>query len=90
MTAFADLVTLCRQLEARPGRLDKRRLVAEFLRAVEPGEVEIAVAFLTARPFPSSDPRVLNVRGLPPAPVAETPSLTLDDVASAFAAVADA
>src|SRR5262249_36226826 len=73
------------------GRLEKRRLVAEFLRAVAPEEVPAAVAFLTARPFPASDPRVLSVRGLPAvAHDAAAPALSLGDVADAFAAVAEA
>ncbi len=56
--------------------------MSEFLSAVEPDEVGIAVAFLTGRAFPSSDPRVLGVRGLPEAgPPAGEPSLTLADVA---------
>ena len=90
MTLFADFVTLGRRLEATPGRLDKRRLVADFLRAVDPSEVESAVAFLTGHPFPTSDPRVLGVRGLPRGvPTGTGPPLTLGDVAAAFAAVAE-
>src|SRR5262245_34088614 len=65
MTPFSEVVSLCRRLEANRGRLEKRRLVAEFLRQVRPDEIEHAVAFLTGRPFPASDPRVLSVRGLP-------------------------
>jgi DNA ligase 1 len=91
VTAFAEFAALGRTLEATPGRLDKRRLVAEFLRAVEPSEVGLAVAFLTGHPFATSDPRVLGVRGLPRGlPPAAGPSLTLDDVGSAFVAVAEA
>ena len=91
MTAFADFAALGRRLEATPGRLDKRRLVADFLGAVAPGEVALAVAFLTGHPFPTADPRVLGVRGLPrgvPAPAGST--LTLGDVGDAFATVAEA
>ena len=91
MTAVHRLAALCASLEKTPGRLDKLRLVSEFLSAVEPDEVGTAVAFLTGRAFPSSDPRVLGVRGLPEAgPPAGEPSLTLADVAAAFAAVAEA
>jgi ATP-dependent DNA ligase I len=91
VTAFADFAALGRRLEATPGRLDKRRLVADFLRRVAPDEVGLAVAFLAGRPFPSSDPRVLGVRGLPPeVPAGAGPSLTLGDVGDAFAAVAEA
>jgi DNA ligase 1 len=91
MTAFSDFAALGRRLEATPGRLGKRGLVAEFLSAVDPAEVELAVAFLTGHPFPTSDPRVLGVRGLPRvAPASGGPPLTLHDVGAAFAAIADA
>jgi DNA ligase-1 len=91
VTAFARLADLCRQLAGTPGRLDKRRLVAEFLRALEADEVPVAVAFLTGHPFPTSDPRVLNVRGLPHGvPAGNGPSLTVRDVAESFGAVAAA
>ena len=91
MTRFAEFAALGRRLEATAGRLDKRRLVAEFLAAVSPEEVGSAVAFLTAHPFPTSDPRVLGVRGLPGGVAAgDGPPLTLADVAEAFAAVAEA
>jgi DNA ligase 1 len=90
MTRLADLVTLCRALEQTPGRLEKRRLVADFLRAVDADEVATAVAYLTGRAFPASEARVLGVRGLTVAgPAASAPSLTLSDVADAFSAVAD-
>ena len=65
MTLFADFTFLCRRLEASRGRLDKLRLVAEFLSGVDESEVATAVAFLSGRAFASSDPRVLGVRGLP-------------------------
>jgi DNA ligase-1 len=106
MTRFQDFVELCRRLESTGGRLEKRRLVVDFLRRVTPDEIGTAILFLTGRAFPPSDPRVLGVRGLPRGerdrrasdrnqhdanerdPTGEP--LTLDDVAAAFAAVADA
>jgi ATP-dependent DNA ligase I len=91
VTLFADFAALGRRLEATPGRLDKRRLVAEFLGGVDPAEVGLAVAFLTGHPFPTSDPRVLGVRGLPrDVPASGGPPLRLSDVGTAFAAVAEA
>ncbi len=91
MTRLHQLAALCGKLETIPGRLDKLRLVAEFLRVLDTGEVATAVAYLTGRAFPTSEPRVLGVRGLPEAgPPAVEPSLTLAEVAEAFAAVADA
>ena len=88
MTPLSALADLCAALETSPGRLDKLRLVADFVGRIEPDEVATAVAFLTGRAFPASDPRVLGVRGLPDAAPAETASLTLGDVAEAFAGVA--
>lgn len=88
---FARLVTLARRLEASPLRLEKLALVAEFLRGLPPDDVPTAVAFLTGRVFPASDPRVLGVRGLPAAEgAAGGPPLTFAAVADAFAAVAEA
>jgi DNA ligase 1 len=86
---FAEFAELCRRLAATPGRLDKRRLTAEYLRALETAEVAPAVDFLTGRAFPATDPRTLNVRWLPQAPAEPSgPPLTLTDVASVFAEVA--
>src|SRR5262249_28536030 len=96
MAAFADFTTLCARLVDTGSRLSKRRLVAEFLRSLPSDEVPCAVAFLTGRPFPVSDPRVLNVRGLPAparatsAAAASGPPLTIMDVAAAFVEVAEA
>jgi DNA ligase 1 len=91
VTLFADFAALGRRLEATTGRLDKRRLVADFLRAVEPDEVASAVAFLTGHPFPTADPRVLGVRGLPrEVPAGVGAPLSLADVTAAFVAVAEA
>src|SRR2546428_8622368 len=94
MTAFADFTTLCVELVRTASRLGKRRLVAEFLRTLPADEVASAVAFMTGRPFPVSDSRVLNVRGLP-APArdmgpATGPPLTIADVEAAFVGVAEA
>jgi DNA ligase 1 len=90
MTPFGAFAALGRQLEGSRGRLDKLRLVAAFLRAVDGDELPFAVAFLTGRAFPASDPRVLNVRGLPTVAERSGPPLTLTDVATAFSEVAAA
>lgn len=90
MALFSEIASLCRQLEATRGRLEKRRLVSLLLRHLEPDEVAHAVAFLTGRPFPASDPRVLSVRGLAAAGETVGGPLTIRDVAEAFAAVAEA
>jgi DNA ligase-1 len=72
-------------------------MTADFLRSLAAEEIPWAVAFLTGRPFPASDPRVLEVSwatlsellegtGSPP----EASNLTLSDVAGAFVSVAEA
>ena len=91
MTRLSEFVSLCHRLEENRGRLDKRRLLAEFLRGLAPDEIASTVTFLTGRVFPASDPRVLSLRGLPAAtPSPLPPPLTIADVAAGFAAVADA
>jgi DNA ligase 1 len=90
MSAFRELAELCAGLATTPGRLDKRRLVANYLRALPPEDVRPAVTYLTGRAFPPGDRRVLGVRGLP-APAGEGGEpLTIADVAATFAAVAEA
>lgn len=94
---LAEFAALCAALAATGSRLTKTRLVGEFLRRLDASEIPSAVAFLTARPFPPSDPRVLEVSWAtlrdalaaagPPAPV---PVLTLAEVAEAFARIAAA
>jgi DNA ligase-1 len=65
--------------------------VAEYLKGLPPDDLPHAVAYLTARAFPPSDSRVLNVRGVPePTSPGGGPPLVIGDVASAFAAVAEA
>src|SRR5438128_10702098 len=94
MTRFADFAALGRRLERARGRLEKRDEVARFLRTLAPDEIATAVAFLAARAFPASDPRVLGVRGLPSEHPGEAEALlgplTLLHVAEAFADVAAA
>jgi DNA ligase 1 len=92
MVEFARLADLCRRLRTTPGRLDKLALLADYLRTLPADAVGTAVAFLTGRAFAQSDPRVLGVRWLPslPEPPAASTSLTLGEVAAAFAEVAEA
>src|SRR5438093_1323277 len=92
MIEFARLADLCRRLRTSPGRLDKPAMLADYRRALPPDAVGPAVAFLTGRPFPQSDPRVLGVRWLPSltdGPAAAT-SLTLGDLSAAFGEIAEA
>jgi DNA ligase-1 len=93
MIELARLTELCRRLRASPGRLDKLALLADYLRSLPADAVATAVSFLTGRAFPQSDPRVLGVRRLPSvddAVAAAGPPLSLADVATAFADIAEA
>src|SRR5512132_1690655 len=92
MALLSDLAMLRARVAARGSRLEKRRLVAEYLRELAPEDLPRAVTYLSGRAFPVSDPRVLNVRGLPAPTAAGTPAapLTLGDVARAFGEVAEA
>src|SRR5262245_65770436 len=92
MALLADLVALRERIASSPSRVEKRRLVAEYLRALTPDDLPRAVTYLSGRAFPVSDPRVLNVRGLPVAAsrASYTAPLTLENVATAFGEVAAA
>ena len=92
MTLLSDLAVLRARVAASSGRLEKRRLVADYLRGLSLEDVPRAVTYLSGRVFPAADPRVLNVRGLPApkAPTSPTAPLTLADVDEAFGAVAEA
>ena len=95
-TSFATVVELVQRLEATSKRLEKRRLIANFLRALSRAEVGPAVLLLVAGIFPESDPKVLNIGfatvrraleaagagGLSPSP------LTILDVQQRFEAIA--
>jgi len=94
MALLSELAGLRARVAATAGRLDKRRIVAEYLRGLSPEDLPRAVTYLSGRVFPASDPRVLNVRGLPEpgpsSPEGDRVALTLADVAEAFSAVAEA
>src|SRR2546427_12046029 len=77
MALLSDLATLRARVAASSGRLEKRRLVAEYLRELSPEDLPRAVTYLSGRAFPVSDPRVLNVRGLPGPAATASPAAPL-------------
>jgi len=92
---LAALAHLTERLAGTSSRIEKVALVAEFLRGLAPAEIPWAVAFLLGRPFPASDPRVLQVSfatlaRLDEGPAAPGRPVALGDVAAAFAAIAGA
>lgn len=62
-TSFARFTQVCRALESTTKRTEKISYLVEFLRNLNPDEIVPAVCFLIGRPFPESDPRVLDVGG---------------------------
>jgi len=60
-TAFRELCELCEKLGATTKRLLMVDLVANFLKDLQPEEVEPAVSMILGRPFPKWDQRVLVV-----------------------------
>jgi DNA ligase 1 len=60
-TSFRELAMLCRQLEGTAKRNEKIRLIADFLKPLNPREVGETTLFLSGKAFPESDPRVLEV-----------------------------
>jgi DNA ligase-1 len=89
MTPFAEFAALCQHLESTRSRLEKRRHVASFLVRIAPDEIPLAVPFLMGRPFPTSEARVLGVRGMPRGvPPAASATLSLGEVGRVFGVVA--
>jgi len=60
-TAFRDLCDLCEKLEGTTKRLVMVDLVANFLKGLQPEEVDSTVSTILGRPFPKLDQRVLEV-----------------------------
>ncbi len=96
-TPFARLADLTRALEGTSKRLEKRALLANFLRSVRRDEVAPAVHLIVGRIFAESDARALNVgwatlkkamAGARQATLNPRP-LTILDVSHAFAQIAE-
>lgn len=58
---FSVLALLCEALARTSGRNEKIRLIAEFLRRLEPDEVKPAVHLIIGSIFPTSESKTLNV-----------------------------
>ena len=94
---FRSFAALCDQIQGTPKRNDKKGLIAAFLRSLKPDELAPSVTFLTGKPLAETDGRVLELGGstlwrLAPSrqlTLMDSP-LTINDVAKAFNAIADA
>ena len=62
-TTFTKFVEVCKALESTTKRTEKVAYLVSFLRTLSLDEVVPAVSFITGRPFPESDERVLDVGG---------------------------
>ena len=60
-TLFLELAQLCRSVEATSKRNEKIVLISTFLKSVGQEEVPLVTLFLAGKPFPESDPRVLEI-----------------------------
>jgi DNA ligase-1 len=60
---FLQFAKLCDALTATTKKLEKRALIAEYLRALEVRDAARAVLYLAGTPFSETDGRVLNVGG---------------------------
>jgi DNA ligase-1 len=60
-TAFETLAELCEKLEGITRRIPAVNLVADFLKNLEPEEVEPAVSMILGRPFPKRSQQTLDV-----------------------------
>ena len=62
-TTFVKFVEVCRALESTTKRTEKVAHLVDFLSSLSPDEIVSTVSFITGRPFPESDVRVLDVGG---------------------------
>jgi DNA ligase 1 len=89
LDALADVLEA---LRATRSRLEKRRLLVDYLRALPDETLPLGVTYLGGRPFPRGDGRTLSVGGatLDAALRAARPELTDETVAAAWRRHADA
>ena len=95
---FSEFASLCYELEKTPSRLAKIASAAAYLKRLQSDEIRYAVAFLSGRPFPVSDPRTLDIgtgaffeaSKIPAAENLSSTPLTLKDVADSFGKIAEA
>ena len=57
---FQAFAQLGEEIAATPAKLEKIRLLSEYLRALDPEQLRIAAIFLTGKPFAQTDQRTLQ------------------------------
>src|SRR5262245_26581042 len=60
---FVDFASLCEQLEGTSSRLERTRLIADYLRNLPPEAAETAARLLVGRAFPEAEGRRLSASG---------------------------
>ncbi len=60
---FSVLAAVCERLAATASRLEKRALIVEYLRSLNPENVARGALYLAGLPFAGTDPRTLNIGG---------------------------
>ena len=60
-TSFSTIVDIAAKLAATTKRLEKRRLIAEYLRTLRPDEIPAAALLLVGKVFPEVEQKALNV-----------------------------
>ena len=60
---FSALAAVCERLAATASRLEKRALIVEYLRSLDPENVARGALYLAGLPFAGTDPRTLNIGG---------------------------
>jgi DNA ligase-1 len=63
LSEFAKFATVGEQIAATPAKLEKIRLLANYLRTLDPEQLSIATTYFTGRAFAQSDLRTLKVGG---------------------------
>jgi DNA ligase-1 len=58
---FLDFANIGEAIAATPAKLEKTRLLSDYLRGLTSQQLPIAATYFTGRVFPQSDPRILQV-----------------------------
>jgi DNA ligase-1 len=58
---FCDFAKVGEAIAARPAKLEKTRLLAEYFRTLDRAQLSIASIYFTGKPFPQSDLRTLQI-----------------------------
>src|ERR1700761_6866934 len=63
MAKFVELAELADRLAAAPKKLEKRALIAAWLKGLSPEDAALGAMYLAGTPFAETDRRALNVGG---------------------------